>query len=429
MSEIKYIRRLTDSVLELKLKAFGAILIVGPKGCGKTTTGKHYCKSILELQDEENREQYLKTADISPSKLLIGKNPRLIDEWQDAPKLWGAVRKSVDDKQAKGLYILTGSTSKIVETPHTGTGRISTIEMLPMSLYEQKLSSGEVSLMELFDFPDAFDGCHSELSMDRLILSICSGGWPSVVNTKDDKAKCIIAKDYFKQICSKDISSIDGVKRSQKICQAILKSYSRNICTLADTKTIMADVNSTEVVSKTTYNEYIDALEKLFVIEDIDAWNPSIRSKTAIRSSKKRNMIDPSIAVASLDVGPEYFNTDFETLGFLFESMCIRDLKIYSYSHDGQVSYYHDRYGLEADVVLHLADGRYALIEIKLGGKEIDKGADNLIKIESLIKANNETEGKRKIPLPTLKAVITATEYGYRRDDGVMVIPIGCLKD
>lgn len=425
-----YKKRIADDLLDLKLEAFGATLIVGPKGCGKTTTAKQKAKSIVEFQDEDLRDKYLSVANNVPSKLLIGEKPRLFDEWQDAPKIWGAIRKAVDDSGESGQFILTGSSSQTVETPHTGTLRISTLKMYPMSLYESEESNGTVSIKELFDNPHCLeDGCISDLSMDKLIFAICRGGWPQSLLNKSDRAKLEIAKDLFRQTCNVDISNIDNVNRNSLWAEMLLKSYSRNICTLAENKTIYADVASTCEVSPNTLSDYINALRKLYIIEDVDAWCPAIRSKTAIRSSSKKNLIDPSIAVAALGITPEYFNHDFLTLGFLFESLCIRDLKIYSCKNGGRVSYYRDRYGLEVDCVLHLEDGRYALIEIKLGSREIDEGAKHLNEVEKLIKQYNETETQCKLRLPDLKIVITGTQYGYKREDGVLVIPVGCLKD
>ena len=411
------------------MKAFGAVWILGPKGCGKTTSGKQKAKTIVEFQDEENRENLLMIAEVSPKKLLAGKKPILFDEWQDAPKLFGAIRKDVDDSGYKGQYILTGSSSNIADTPHTGTLRISRLQMYPMSLFESGESNGSVSLIDLFDHPENFDGCKSDMSIDDVIFSICRGGWPGSLNIKNNAAKLEIAKDLYKQTYSVDISHIDGVKRNSNIAQALLRSYSRNICTSAEMKTIIGDIKTNHNVSEPTVYDYISALEKLFIIDDIEAWSPSIRSKTAIRSSKKRNFVDPSIAVAAMGLSPTYFNKDFKTLGFLFESLCIRDLKIYSSLYDGKISYYRDRYDLEADAVLHLNDGRYALIEFKLGQSEIDEGAKHLCEIERLVKIYNEKEKQCPLRLPDLKLVITATEYGYKRDDGVFVIPIGCLKN
>ena len=423
-----YKKRIADSLLKLKLDAFGATLIVGPKGCGKTTTAKQQAKSVIEFQDEDMRDKYLSVANNVPSKLLIGDNPRLFDEWQDAPKIWGAIRKSVDDRNESGLYILTGSSSQTVNTPHTGTTRISTLKMYPMSLFESEESSGEISLIDLFN-NKTLDFVESKLTIDKLIFAICRGGWPRALLNKTPESQLEIANDLFYQTCHRDISSIDNVKRNPLWAEKILKSYSRNICTLAETKTIFGDVVSTTDISKTTYYDYVQALEKLYIIEDIPAWCPSIRSKDAIRATNKRNLIDPSIAVAALGITPEYFNTDFKTLGFLFESLCIRDLKIYSSKMNGEISYYHDRYGLEADGVLHLKDGRYALLEFKLGTKEIDEGAKHLCEIERLINEYNQKEKQCPLRLPDLKIIITGSQFGYKRDDGVFVIPIGCLKD
>lgn len=426
---MKYKKRITDDLLKFKLDAFGAALIVGPKGCGKTTTAKQLANTIVEFEDEDSRESLLKVANTMPSKLLNGEKPILFDEWQDAPKIWGAIRKSIDDTGETGMYILTGSSSMNVDTPHTGTMRISRLKMLPMSLYESNESNGEVSLVNLFNNPNSFEGCISSLSIDDLIFAICRGGWPRSLSLKSDKAKLEIAKDLFVQTYSVDMNKISKTKRNPQIAQEILRSYSRNICTLAETKTIFGNVAANYDLSESTYYSYLDDLNNLYIVDDIDPWCPAIRSKTAIRSSKKRNLIDPSIAVAAMGISPEYFDRDFKTLGFLFESLCIRDLKIYSQMFDGRVSYYRDRYGLEADCVLHLNDGKYALIEFKLGESEIDDGAKHLCEIERLVKEYNEKEKQCKLRLPDLKIVITGTKYGYKREDGVLVIPIGCLKD
>ena len=423
-----YKKRIVDDLLDLKLESFGATLIVGPKGCGKTTTAKQKSKSFIEFQDEDKRDNYLSVAENMPSKLLIGENPRLFDEWQDAPKIWGAIRKSIDDRNETGLYILTGSSSQNIKTPHTGTARISTLKMYPMSLYESGESSGEVSLIDLFQKKE-MEFVESKLTIDDLIHSICRGGWPRALLNKTIRSQLEIANDLFYQTCHRDISAIDGVRRNPLWAEKVLNSYSRNICTLAETKTIFGDVNSTTDMTKPTYYDYVQALESLYIIEDIPAWCPSIRSKESIRASNKRNLIDPSIAVAALGITPEYFNNDFRTLGFLFESLCIRDLKIYSSIMDGKISYYHDRYGLEADGVLHLKNGKYALLEFKLVTKEIDEGARHLIEIERLIKEHNKKEKQCPLALPDLKIVITGSQYGYKREDGVFVIPIGCLKN
>ena len=422
-----YRDRITDEALQLKLKAFGATLIVGPKGCGKTTTGKHFSKSYIEFQAEDNREKYLSVAENIPSKLLLGDRPRLFDEWQDAPKIWGAIRKDIDDTGLKGQYILTGSSSQKVDTPHTGTLRISTLRMFPMSLYESGESSGNVSLLDLFN-GKSIEWEESKINIDDLIYAICRGGWPQSIDVENKEVALSIASDLFYQTCHSDISTISQTKRNPLWAERLLRSYSRNICTLAETKTIYADLTSTTEISKPTFYDYFHDLEDLYIIDEIPAWCPAIRSRDAIRAGNKRNLVDPSIAVAALGLSPDYFNSDFKTLGFLFESLCIRDLKIYSSGLNGEVSYYHDRYGLEADAVLHLKDGRYALIEFKLGSKEIDMGAKHLCEIEQRISVYNEKEKQVPLRLPDLKLIITATEYAYKRDDGVYVIPIACLK-
>lgn len=426
---MKYRKRVADQLLADKMKSFGGVLIEGVKGCGKTTTAKQFAKSIVEFEDEDVRDNLLQIASIHPSDLLKGEKPRLFDEWQDAPKIWGAIRKSIDDEQLIGAYILTGSSSNKVRTPHTGTLRIDRMKMYPMSLYESGDSNGQVSLRELFDHPDSFSSCQSDLDIDHLKYVICRGGWPSIFNIREDRAKLRVAESLFRQTCEVDISNIDDTTRDPERAKQILRSYGRNLCTLASKKTILADVSEVRETSINTLNDYIEALEKLNVICDVNAWNPAIRSKTAIRSSVKRNLVDPSVAAAALGIGPDYLSKDYQMFGFLFESLCLRDLKIYSEPMDGEVSYYHDRNGLEADAVVHLGDGRFALAEVKLGGNEIEKGAENLNKIEELIRKHNSMERQNPMRLPDLKIVLTGTQYGFRRDDGVFVIPIGCLKD
>lgn len=427
----EYIKRICDKELELKLEAFGAVHISGPKWCGKTTTAKQFANSFIEMQDPDKREMYLETAKIQPSNLLIGKNPRLIDEWQVAPNLWDAVRVSVDRRNEEGLYILTGSNSIDKNgIMHTGTGRIDTLSMFPMSLYETGESNGTVSLTDLFNNPAALEsGCESSLSIDNLIFAACRGGWPSSLSKKSDRAKLLVAQSYFESLCREDMSNIDGVKRNETTSRLLLRSYARNISTVAANKAIINDIKANTEISEATFYDYINALKKLYVIRDVEAWCPAIRSKSAMQATNKREFIDPSLVVAALGVGPEYFNLDLKTFGFIFETLCIRDLRIYSALQGGRVSYYRDRYGLEADGVLHLRDGRYALLEFKLGSKDIEEGANHLCEIETLIMKHNETEKQVPIRLPELKIVITGTQYGYKRPDGVYVIPIGCLKD
>lgn len=427
----EYIKRVCDNELLEKLDAFGAVHIVGPKWCGKTTTAKQFAKSYIEMQDPDKREMYLETAKIKPSNLLIGENPRLIDEWQIAPNLWDAVRVSVDRRGEDGLYILTGSNSiDKTEIMHTGTGRIDTLTMYPMSLFETGESNGTVSLSKLFKDPAALDeGCESKLTIDGLVFAACRGGWPSVQSKKSDRAKLMVAQSYFEGLCREDMSNIDGVRRNETTSRLLLRSYARNISTTVSNQSIINDIRANTVISDSTYYDYVDTLKKLFVIQDVEAWCPAIRSKSAIQASNKKEFVDPSLVVAALGVDPDYFNLDLKTFGFIFETLCIRDLKIYSSAHGGRVSYYRDRYGLEADCVLHLRDGKYALIEFKLGSADIEEGSKHLCEIERLIKEYNEKEKQAKLRLPDLKMVITGTQYGYKRQDGVMVVPIGCLKD
>lgn len=427
-----YLNRVFDAQLRAHLSAMGAVLIEGPKWCGKTTTAKQIAKSVLSLQDTDLRSEYLATAMAKPSFLLEGDTPRLIDEWQDAPMLWDAVRTKVDERGLPGQFILTGSNSvddsKIL---HSGTGRISRLEMLPMSLWEYGESNGNISLIDMFDNPQKEIFATSDMSVEAIIFAGCRGGWPATLNLNDDKSRLLVAKEYVKSVYKNDISRVDGVNRNQKLAHMILKSYSRNISTLAKTSSILADVSATDDVECTrpTLENYIEALEKLFVIQDIDAWNPSIRSKTTLQSRPKRAFCDPSVAVASLGLSPESLMTQLKTFGFIFEQMCARDLRVYSASHDGSLSYYRDRYGLEADLVLHLDDGRYALIECKLGGSEIDEGSKHLLEIKRLIQEANKTE--RQVPLrePDLLIILTGGSMAYTRPDGVKVIPLACLKD
>ena len=422
---MSYLKRVVDDELELKLKTFGGVLIVGPKWCGKTTTAKQKSKSVLQMQDPDKLKSYMSTIDVKPSLLLKGDKPRLIDEWQIAPVLWDAVRTSIDEEQTQGLYILTGSTSvddkKIM---HTGTGRIARMKMYPMSLYETKESNGEISLNSLFDNPKLdMDGTHSDLTIEKLIFAACRGGWPASLNLKDDESKLLISKEYINNICESDVNTIDGISRNPVLTRTLLASYSRNISTFAKKNTIMKDIQANfENITAPTFDAYLNALERLFVIEDVPAWCPAIRSASAIRSSKKLEFVDPSIAVASQGLSPTLLEQDLNTFGFIFECLCIRDLKVYSQHLGGHVSYYHDRYGLEADCVLHLENGKYALIEFKLGSREIEEGSQHLLELKGLIKNANMRE-------PDLLIVLTGGEIAYTRDDGVKIIPIGTLKD
>jgi len=427
---MKYLPRVLDSELDLRLRSVGATLIVGPKWCGKTTTAKQKAASVLEMQDPDLQEGYLKLADTKPSLLLQGDKPRLIDEWQLAPVLWDAVRVSVDRSSEKGLYILTGSVVKDdSKTKHTGTGRISRLEMLPMSLWESEESTGQVSLSELFaGTKDSIDGAKGKLSVEELLFATCRGGWPSSLQVRGDDAKLFVAEDYVNNVAEVDISRIDGVNRDPKLAAALLRSYARNISTLASVATIRKDVLTVQDISVPTVNSYLEALRRLFVISDIEAWCPALRSSTGMRSCLKRGMCDPSVAAAALGTKPEYLLKDFKTFGFLFESLVMRDLRVYSSALGGKLSYYRDRYGLEADAVLHLKDGRYALIEIKLGSSEIEDGANHLLEIRQLIRKHNQSEKQCPLEEPSLLMVITGGEMGYTRPDGVHVLPISALR-
>ncbi len=427
----KYNNRIVDNELDVRLDTFKGILIVGPKWCGKTTTGMQKSKSIIRIQDPDKRQGYIETANIKPSLLLIGDNPRLIDEWQDIPSIWDAVRVACDDRDEKGLFILTGSTA--VENKnimHSGIGRITRLRMYPMSLYESSESNGLISLNALFaDNKLNVDGIKSNLTIEKLIFSACRGGWPDTINNISNNV-LMVAKDYLNNICEADISSIDAVSRNPVLARLILKSYARNISTLAKKTNILQDVKSNQTsVSMDTLDAYLNALERLFVIDDLQAWTPSIRSKSSIRASNKRQFVDPSIAVAALGVNPDYFLSDLKTFGFIFECLCIRDLKVYSQSLGGTMSYYRDKTGLEADAVLHLDNGQFALIEFKLGSFEIDMGAKNLISIKNLIIEYNLNNPKDKMREPDLLLIVTGGEMAYTRDDGVKIIPIGCLKN
>ena len=427
---MKYLPRIVDAELDLRLRSVGAALIVGPKWCGKTTTAKQQAKSVLEMQNPDLQTGYLKLAETKPSLLLQGEKPRLIDEWQLAPVLWDAVRAAVDNSGKKGQYILTGSVVKDdSQTKHTGTGRISRLEMTPMTLWESEESSGHISLAEMFRNPvNAVDGAMGKLSVEELIFAACRGGWPPALSAVGDDAKLFIASDYVNNVAEVDISKVDNVARDPLVASLLMKSYARNISTLASKISIRKDILAVQDISMPTLDSYLAALRKLFVVSDIPAWCPAIRSSSSMRSAPKRGVCDPSVAVAALGADPEYFLKDFKTFGFIFESMVMRDLKAYSMALGGKLSYYRDRYGLEADAVLHLKDGRYALIEIKLGSKEIEEGAKHLLKIRQLIREYNKIEKQCPLAEPDLLMVITGGKFGYTDANGVHILPISALK-
>lgn len=428
-----YLPRIADRELANRLSYIGAVLIEGPKWCGKTTTAAQQAKSILQLQDPDMREAYLVTAATKPSNLLNGDVPRLIDEWQDAPKLWDAVRTAVDNRGGQpGQFILTGSNAiDNTQILHSGTGRISRMKMLPMSLYESKESSGEISLAELFNNPSLnIDGITAALEVNDLIDAACRGGWPAALRMPNPADARRIARDYLEGVVEADIINVDGVKRDPALAKAVVRTYARNLATLAKRASLLKDVNAiSEGCCDRTFDDYVKALTRLFVIQDIPAWSPAIRSATVIRKSPKRCIIDPSIAVAALGLSPQSLQVDLKTFGFIFECMAIRDLKAYSQALYGNISYYHDRYELEADAVLHLDDGRYALIEFKLGSAEIELGAQHLLQIRELVRKHNETQKQILVREPDLMIVITGGAMAHTRPDGVKVIPLACLKD
>lgn len=418
-----YFKRIIDDELDFRLKTFGAVLITGPKWSGKTTTAEQKAKSIIRFQDPDKIKGYIETAKVKPSLLLQSDLPLLIDEWQIIPEIWDAVRISVDIEKQKGMYILTGSNSTDEnDNMHTGIGRISRINMSPMSLFESNDSNGKISLIKLFEDKDYnFDGTKSDLSIEELIFVACRGGLPEAVIANDDKSKLFIPKDYINSICSVDINTVDNVNRNTQLTRAILKSYAKNVSTMVKKINILNDVkNEFPTLSIATLDSYLSALEKLFVIENIDAWNTNIRSKTSMTSSKKKVFTDPSFAVASMNLSPNDLEKDLNTFGFIFENLCIRDLKVYASKFNGTINYYRDRSGLEADIVLTLDNNRYALIECKLGSDGIEEGAKHLLKLKNLIKNNNKQE-------PAFEMILTGGEMAYTRKDGIHVVPMGCL--
>ena len=422
----KYKSRIADEILERKLKGKGAVLIEGPKWCGKTTTAEQISKSVLYMADPANQEQNLTLADINPALLLTGDTPRLIDEWQLAPKLWDAIRFEVDHRGEEGQFILTGSAVPVDRSKiaHTGTGRFSWLLMRPMTLYESGESTGTISLKDLFNSPSTVNGINN-LSLEDIAYLCCRGGWPRSIFLDKDIA-LDSAFDYYDAIVNSDISRVDGVSRNPLRVKNLMRSYARNIGSQASIETIKNDMinNDSFALDTDTVFSYINALKKIFVIEESPAWNPNLRSKTAIRTSDTRYFIDPSIVTASLGIGPEDLINDLNTFGLVFETLCIRDLRVYAESINGNVYHYRDSSSLECDAVIHLRNGSYGLVEIKLGGdKLIDEGTKNLIKMQNKI----DTEKMKK---PSFMMVLTATgNYAYKRDDDVYVIPVGCLKN
>ena len=427
----KYKTRLADLILQKKLASSGAVLIEGAKWCGKTTTASQVAKSILYMQNPASKKQNLEMAEINPSFLLFGDAPRLIDEWQLAPKLWDAVRFEVDQRDEFGQFILTGSAipADTSEISHSGTGRISRMLMRPMSLFESGESNGSVSLYDLFSGNLKIAGVNT-LDLAQIAFLICRGGWPKAITSTADVA-LQQAINYIDAIINFDISRVDDIQRDAEKTKRLLRSYARSIGMQTKISSITQDVYANETDSKEeithksiTIGSYISALKKIFVIEDSLAWNPNLRSKTAIRTSDTRYFTDPSIGTAVLGLGAKDLLNDLQTMGLFFENLCIRDLRIYVDALDGQIYHYRDRNGLECDAVIHLRNGDFALVEIKLGGdKLIEEGAVTLNKLA----ANIDTT---KMKAPAFKMILTAVgNYAYQRNDGILIVPIGCLKN
>lgn len=423
---VKYKHRIADRILERKVLGKGAVLIEGPKWCGKTTTAKQLSKSILDLGDSSVLMQSSQLIEISPKALLEGKTPRLIDEWQALPTIWDCIRSEVDRRGEPSQFILTGSSvlPEAEETIHSGTGRFAYIKMRTMSLYESGESTGSISLSDLFE-GKSFEVLQNEMDIDELAYLICRGGWPWATLIPKEVA-LDQAFDYVDSVVQKDIQRVDKIKRSPDRARLLLRSYARNISQQISYATIRKDMlaNDASTLDEDTVADYVKALKKLFVIEDLAAWNPNIRSKAAIRTSDTRHFVDPSIGTAALRLGPKDLINDLQSFGLFFEDLVVRDLRVYAEALDGELYHYRDSSGLECDIVLHRRNGSYALLEVKIGGENrINEGAANLLALAKNIDTN-------KMSAPSFMAVIIGVgKYAYQRKDGVYVIPIGCLKD
>lgn len=421
---MEYITRITDQELKDKLSVTGAVLIRGPKWCGKTTSAKQLAHSVLEMQDADLQENYLELANLKPSLLLEGDKPRLIDEWQLAPRLWNAIRYDVDKTGLTNQYILTGSSVPVLDdTLHSGVGRFSFVTMKPMTLYESGNSNGKISLKDVLDGKRDIDGVTTDLDYEKIAYILCRGGWPNTLKM-DDKQALVVAKNYIDALVNSDISRIDGVRRDANLALLILRAYARQVSTIDSDKSLFLDIQANyQDVSEKTIANYLDVLKKLYIIEEIPAWSPNIRSKTSIRTSSKKSFVDPSLAVAALGITPKELMMDPKTYGLLFENLVNRDLSVYANAIGGRLSHYRDRFGLECDNVIHFDNGKYALVEVKLGGDKIKDAEEHLLELEKLIN-NNEHLNK-----PEFMMVITGTTMAYTLPTGIMVVPIGCLKN
>lgn len=430
-----YKHRIADALLERKLKGNGAVVVEGPKWCGKTTTAEQLAGSVIYMDDPDKITEHITMANIRPRDLLLGDNPRLLDEWQIAPQLWDTIRFEVDHRKGQGHFILTGSSVPIQEDEdedipenqkirHSGTGRFGWLRMRPMALYESGESNGTISLKELFTAPEMIYA-KSTLTREDIAYLICRGGWPEALEM-DKEIALDKAFDYVDAIAERDMSRVDKTNRSPERVRRLMRSYARNQASQATFETMAEDMRANEpkALDTDTIASYITALRKLFVVEESEAWNPNLRSKTAIRTSNTRYFTDPSIASATLGLGPNDLLNDFNTFGLLFETLAIRDLRTYADALMGKVAHYRDVTNLECDAVVHLRDGNYGLVEIKIGGDNlINEGAESLKKLQSKIDTT-----KMKKP-SFLMVLIGIGEIAYRRDDGVYVVPLGCLKD
>ena len=414
--------RLIEDRLEKQLKAAGCVVIEGPKWCGKSTTAKRFSKTIVELQRTSILERYRTYMTTEEGNLLKGERPILFDEWQKLPELWDQIRWDIDTNGGRGQYILTGSAKPTDDLKrHSGTGRMARITMRPMSLYESRESTGEVSLGDLFSGIPSISG-NSHVTFNRIAYLVCRGGWPEAIGD-DDGTALLIAENYYTSLTETDITDVDGIRRNPDRARKILRSYARQISSFASNTTIQNDVSATNgTIDDKTLTSYSNAFRKLFVIEDLPAWSPKLRSRSVIRTSDKRQFVDPSIAAAALGASPADLINDLNTFGMLFESLCIRDLRVYAERIGGSVHQYRDSSGLEADAIIHLRNGEWGAAEIKLGGNMIDQAAESLLKLVQ----NVDTEHMKE---PKFLMVLTGSNYAYRRPDGVYVVPIGCLRD
>ncbi|HQC68511.1 MAG TPA: DUF4143 domain-containing protein [Clostridia bacterium] len=416
MNIINYRKRLIESQIEKKMSYSGGVIIEGAKWVGKSTTAGIFSNTVIKLQDPLVKKQYQILATISKDEVLKGEKPILFDEWQEVPEIWDFIRLDIDENNYKGAYLLTGSTKKQnITTSHTGTGRINSVYMRPMSLYETGESNGLISLKELFSQPPLVP-VKSNITIDNIAHCICRGGWPGSLDLNKD-LQLEIPKDLLESIIKRDIDEVDGITKDKEKFRKIIKSYARNISTLAANSTIYEDQSYEVIVNPKTFDTYMNSLKRLYIVEDVLPWSQNIRSSTRLRKGTKRQFVDPSIAVAALGLSPDKLKNDFETFGFLFESIATRDIRVYAEEIGGTVYYYNDSTGLEVDLIVELNDGRWGGIEVKLGENEADKASANLIKLANISATK-----------PSFLMLLTNTQMAYQRDDGVYVIPLGCLR-